>query len=328
MTENRLQNSHNKSLSLMKTTYLFSLIICSFFIFSCSGSDEETPEPEKTVNDIQLTLQQRNMPLSSFDIGNYPVLSILVGNSIYFASYSNTAKPQFFTRFNLSNNTFSNALPNSNNVCGCGYSSKLVTDGTNIFYIANDATKFTASSNTWTMINYPASAKDNNGEAGVGYLNGNIYFIGGRTESSLFKYFNISQNQWFTAPNYLYSTSTSNVVAYKDRLYVLGGRNIDRKMSYYSTTTNNWTALDDLEFDINSYYSFHTVAVLGDNLYILQSDNVYIFDLVKNQWATNPITLTGLPSYSNLFSDGQKLYITGKNVSNIPVVFDLLVSME
>jgi hypothetical protein len=311
----------------MNTFKIFRLIALSLAAVACSGDDENIP-PEKTVNDITLDIKQRIMPLSSFDIGQYPVYSILVGNSIYFGNASNIAKPQFFVRYNLGNNTFSQPLANSNNVCACGYSSSLVSDGTNVFYIANDATKYTASSNTWSNINYPPTAKDNNGEAGVGYYNGNIYFIGGRTPSTLFKYYSISQNQWFTLPNYLYPTNRSQLTSYKDRIYILGGENAKKKMSFFNTTDNSWVALTDTPFEINSSYDSKYAATLGDNLYLLQYDKIYIYDLIKNEWANEPITLSGPVSYGNLFSDGQKLYIAGKNSSNIPVVFDLGIKYE
>lgn len=311
----------------MKTITILWFFACSLLIMACSGDEENIP-PEKTVNDIDLVLQQRSMPLSSFDIGPYPVLSILVGNSIYFANYSNTAKPQFFVRYSLQNNTFSSPLAVSTNVCGCGYSSRLVSDGTNIFYIANDATKYTASNNNWSNTSYPATAKDNNGEAGVGYLNGNIYFIGGRTESTLFKYYSISQNQWFTLSNYLYATSRSQVIAYKDRLYVLGGANATQKMAYFSVSDNSWTPLPDTPFEINTSYGDTYAAVLDDHLFLLQGDKMQIYDLIKNIWADTPVSMAGLPSYANLFSDGQKLYIAGKNASNVPIVLDVNITYQ
>ena len=275
-----------------------------------------------------LTANQLSTPITMFDAGNYPVLSVLVGNNIYFGNWSNTAKAQFLVRYNVSSNTFSSALAKSSNVCGCGYSSHLVSDGTNIFYIANDATKYTASSNAWSTIAYPTTAQDNNGEAGVGYFNGNIYFVGGRTASTLFKYYSISQNSWFTAPNYLYATNRSQLSTYKDRLYVLGGTGVTRKMAYFSTAGNTWTAVKDIPFDVNSSYESSFAAVLGDYLFLLQSDSVYVYDLLKDVWATEPIKLTGLPSYGNLFSNGQKLYVSGKNSANIPAITELTISIK
>ncbi|GAB3928088.1 hypothetical protein GCM10028804_34260 [Larkinella terrae] len=268
------------------------------------------------------------MPLSSFDAGAYPIQSVLVGNSIYFGNYSNTAKPQFFVRYDLANNTFSSALAKSSNVCGCGYSSKLVSDGTNIFFIANDATKYTASSNTWQNITYPTTAKDNAGEAGVTYFNGNIYFLGGRTPSTLFKYYSISQDKWFTVPNYLFATTSSELAVYKDKIYALGGQGAKQKGAYFSTTTNTWTALKDLPFEVTSSYQNVYSAVLNDYLFLLQNQSIYVYDLVKDTWATAPIQLENVPSYGNLFSNGQKLYITGKNNSNIPAITELTMSMK
>lgn len=304
--------------------FLFSLIVLA----GCKKSEDTSATPEKTVNDIVLTPKQLSIPISSYDVGAYPILSVMVGNNIYFGNWSNTAKPQFLVRYDISSNSFSSALAKSTNVCGCGYSSHLVSDGTNIFYIANDATKYTASSNAWSNLAYPSTAQDNNGEAGVGYFNGGIYFVGGRTPSTLFKYYGISQNGWFTAPNYLYATNRSQLSAYKDRLYVLGGTGATRKMAYFSTASNTWTAVKDIPFDVNSSYESSFAAVLGDYLYLLQGNSVYVYDIAKDVWATDPTKIDGLPSYGNLFSNGQKLYISGKNTSNIPVVFELSVSTK
>ncbi|MBD2756278.1 Kelch repeat-containing protein [Spirosoma validum] len=309
----------------MKIYYFCFLLLV---VTACKKSDDSSATPEKTVNDIVLTPKQLSVPISTYDVGAYPIQSVLVGNTIYFGNYSNTAKAQFFVRYSTASNSFSSALAKSANICGCGYSSKLVSDGTNIFFIANDATKYTASSNTWSTISYPSTAQDNNGEAGVGYFNGNIYFVGGRTVSTLFKYYSISQDRWFTAPNYLYATNRSQISAYKDRLYVLGGTGAVRKMAYFSTANTTWTAVKDIPFDVSSSYESTFSAVLGDYLYLLQSGSVYIYDIAKDEWAKDPVKIDGSPSYGNLFSDGQKLYIPGKNSSNIPVVFEVSVSTK
>lgn len=302
-------------------------------LVACGGSSSNPtpspdPDPTKTVNDLVLTSTQLSVPLSTFDIGNYPVLSVLVGNNIYFGNWSNTAKPQFFTRYNLASNTFSTALAVSSNVCGCGYSSKPVSDGVNVFYIANDATKYTASSNVWTKLNYPDTARDNAGEAGTVYYNGNIYFVGGRTPSSVFKYYSIVQDNWFTAPNYLYATTSSEMVTYKDKIFVLGGQGATSKMAYFSTTGNTWTAVKDIPVAVSGSYANTRSAVLGDYLYLLQGSSIYIYDPAKNVWATNPVVLSDIPESANLFSDGQNLYMSGKTASNVPTVYKIVVSLK
>lgn len=311
----------------MKTLYPLLFLI---FAAGCKKNDDTSAVPAKTVNDIVLTPRQLSVPLSTYDAGPYPIQSVLVGNGIYFGNWSNTAKAQFFVRYDLSSNSFSSALAKSSNVCGCGYSSHLVSDGTNIFYIANDATKYTASTNAWTNLTYPATAKDNAGEAGVVYYNGNIYFVGGRTPSTLFKYYSISQDKWFTAPNYLYSTTSSEMAVYKDRIYVLGGQGAKQKMAYFSSTSNTWTSLKDVPVEVSSNYGNVFSAVLGDYLYLLQNQSVYVYDFSADSWATSPIKLDAavVPSSANLFSNGLKLYLTGKNVSNIPVVTELAVSTK
>ncbi|RCR66054.1 hypothetical protein [Larkinella punicea] len=307
---------------------LFLIFLFLMGLTGCKKTDDSTAAPEKTVNDVALTAKQLNMPLSTYDAGPYPMQSVLVGNAIYFGNYSNTAKSQFFVRFDLGSNSFSTALAKSANVCGCGYSSKLVSDGTNIFFIANDATKYTASANNWQNITYPATAKDNAGEAGVTYYNGNIYFVGGRTPSTLFKFYSIGQDKWFTAPNYLFPTTSTELVSYKDRIYALGGQGAKQKMAYFSTATNTWTALKDLTFEVSSNYQSVYSAVLGDYLFLLQNQSVYVYDLVKDTWAAEPLKLDNVPAYGNLFSNGQKLYISGKNASNVPVVTELTLSIQ
>lgn len=303
-------------------------LLLGLTLSACAGGGS-TPPPTKTVNDITVTATQLSVPVTTFDIGNYSFQSVMVGNSIYFASYSNTAKPQFFARYDIGSNTFSAALSKSSNVCACGYMSKLVSDGTNIFYIANDATKYTASSNAWSNLTYPSTAKDNAGEAGVVYYSGNIYFVGGRTPSTLFKYYNIAQDKWFTSTNYLYSTNRSEVAVYKDKIYVFGGAGIARKVAAFSTSANTWTALKDAPFDINTSYEGVYTAVLGDYLYLLQGQKVYIYDFVNDLWATNPIELSNVTSsYGNLFSNGLKMYIATKNTSNIPQVYELTVGTK
>ncbi|MGY2892837.1 hypothetical protein [Deinococcus sp. UYEF24] len=299
--------------------------VSGMLLASCGGGSTTPPVATKTVDDITVAVKQLSVPVTTYDIGNYSYQSLLVGNSLYFANYSNTAKPQFFVRYDLTSNTFSSALAKSSNVCGCGYTSKLVSDGSNIFYIANDATKYTASANAWTPITYPATAKDNAGEAGVTYYNGNIYFVGGRTASTLFKYYNVSQNQWYTAPNYLYPTSQSEMASYKDKIYVIGGSGTESKLSVFSTASNTWTALKDVPFKTSTSYETVRSAVLGDDLYLLQGQSLYIYDLVNDVWAKNPVALTGVSSDSSngLFSNGLKLYIASKNSSNIPQVYEL-----
>ena len=309
-------------------------LVTALLLASCGGGTSgggggggAPPPVTKTVDDITITAKQLNVPVTTYDIGNYSFQSVMVGNSIYFANYSNTAKTQFFTRYDIASNTFSGPLAVSSNVCACGYMSKLTSDGTNIFYIANDGTKYTASSNAWSALNYPTTAKDNAGEAGVNYYNGNIYYVGGRTASMLFKYYNIATNAWYTGPNYLYPTNSSEVASYKDKLYVLGGSGTEMKMASFSTTTNIWTPLTDLPFKAQTSYETAHAAVLGDDLYLLQGQSMYIYDLINNVWGKNPIVLSTLPSgyYNTLFSNGSKLYVSGKNSSNIPQVYELTV---
>ncbi len=306
-----------------------NLLLCVtlLWLIGCAKDEDAGSPPEKTVNDVVLTAKPFNVPVTGFDIGPYSFHSVMVGNAIYFASNSNTAKPQFFTRYDINSNAFSAALAKSPNVCGCGYSSRLVTDGTNVFYIANDATRYVASSNTWQTLSFPTTAKDNHGEAGAAYFNGNIYFVGGRTASTLFKYYSIGQDKWFTVPNYLYPANSSEMAVYKDRLYAIGGQGIQQKVSYFSTTANSWTALKDVPFPVNTSSTGTYSAVLNEYLFLLQGKQIYVYDLTKDTWSA-AIPLPDAPNNANLFTNGQKLFLAGKNAANIPVVTELTMSFK
>jgi len=62
--------------------------------------------------------------------------------------------------------------------------------------------------------------------------------------------------------------------------------------------------------------------------FCLQGKSIYVYDIAKDVWSTTPIEVNDAPSYSNLFSNGQKLYIAGKNTSNIPVAYELTMSFK
>lgn len=303
-----------------------TLILLAAVLTACGGGSSSKT---KTVDDVTVTATQIAVPLNTYEAGGYSVQSVVVGNSIYFANYSNTTKAQFFVRYDLGTNTFSSPLATSYAFCACGYMSKLVTDGTDLFYISDFAQKYSAATDTWSGLTYPATAHDNAGEAGTGYHGGNIYFVGGRTPSTRFKYYSIAQDQWFTAADYLYATASSEVVGYKDRVYVLGGAGAQQRVSYYSPAANTWTALKDAPFAIAASYQSQQAAVLGDYLYLLQGSSVYVYDLAKDVWAKDPITVSNLVvSDGELYSIGSKLYASGKSSSNLLAVYELTVGTK
>jgi hypothetical protein len=302
----------------MKKQLLSVLIfILAVFFVSCkkeSAAKMVTPAP-RTVDSIGLKVQRVTTPAAPISPGPYVVWFAMVGNRIYYANPSNTPNTQFMLEYNIASNTFSYKTVNTA-VCACGYTSKLISDGTNIFYMGNNAVKYTASSNTWSAIGYPATAKDNNGNTGVVYSTGRIFFLGGNIASTKFKYYDIAANSWFNLADDLFATSSSQLVAINDKIYALGGESTKSGFSSYSPAAG-WTTLTNLPFPISSDdYAHLTTTFASRYIIVLSGKKLYIYDTTTDKWSTNPIN-TGINDYNqNLFSDNINLYIAAKTASN------------
>jgi hypothetical protein len=300
-----------------------SLAISLVVFFSACKKDakHETPPPPPpvaaviTIDSVQLQMQKVTTPVAPKNPGNYSVWFAMAGNKIYYANPSNTALSQFMLAYDISSNTFSDKKIDPN-VCACGYMSQVVSDGQNLYYIANDATKYSPSTDTWAAINYPVTARDNNGEAGVLYYNSKIYFLGGRTATPRFKYYDISSNNWYNVADYLYSTSSSQLVVADNKIFALGGQDIETKFSCF-TEEGNWKSLPDLPFEMPGYYSSKLVASFQNRFILaLVSNKIYVYDAVKSKWKSEPIELTVNDNNLNIFSDNINVYIAGKSSAN------------
>ncbi|MDR2206183.1 MAG: Ig-like domain-containing protein [Flavobacteriaceae bacterium] len=268
---------------------------------------------KSTVNLITLDIQKVSTPIAPKNPGNYDVWFVMAGSKIYYTNPSNTGIPQFMLAYDVTSNTFTDRVPNAELV-GAGYVSKMVTDGGSLFYIANDAVKYSISGNSWTTLNYPPTAKDNNGETGVVVSSGNVYFLGGRTASTKFKYYDPSANSWFNAPDYPYAVETNDMVSTGGRIYALGGDASRKKFSYFNVTNSAWKTLPDLPFTATNHYNEHSVAYfLTGYIFALASNKIYIYDVNKEVWKDEPINVNIPGVYPNLFAYGSNtLYIASK----------------
>lgn len=297
-------------------------IVCGLLALTLVACPK-TDVPSSKVDQVSMTTVQLGLPATSYISGTYGLDSVMVGNNIYFANRSNSGRTQFFVRYSPSSNTFSGPLAVSTEFCGCGYSNKLVSDGTNIFYIGNKAVKYEVSSDTWKGLTYPFSVQT--GEPGTVYHEGNIYLLGNRGESTVFKHYNIASDSWITDPNYLYATDSSEMAVYKDRIYAFGGIGIPTKVSYYSLTTKTWVALKDAPSNIISGWNYVRTATLGDYIYHLQGDGkIMVYDPNFDTWSSKPLEITGNPTSSlNLHTNGLKLYVTTDSPMGYPQVFEI-----
>jgi len=316
----------------MKRSTCKNILILSVMLIalvSCSKDDDDIYIAPKTVNDINLTFNEIDTPPTPEDPGNYSVWFAMIGDKIYYMNPSNTPLSQFALEYNITSNSFSTKTTDAA-ICACGYSSKIITDGTDLFHIANEAMKYSPASDSWTDLNYPVEFEDNNGEAAVAYLNGKIYFFGGRTASTTFKYYEIATDSWHAAPDGPYVNTESELIAVNNTLYSLGGRSVDDQKNFSSySETNGWSVLPNLPFDLSGYSTEHQTAVY-DNRYIfaMTRNDIHIYDTIERIWKTDPINIPAFDiRYENIFINGNTLFMAGKTTSNEFTLIEINIAL-
>lgn len=288
---------------------------------ACSKDDDQ---PVKTIEDITGTEVKMNTPLAPKTTLSTHIWSVLIEKNIYYSNNSNGpggSQNQFMMRYNIESNSFEE-VQKDDEICACGYSNKLITNGrginARIYYIANEAKRYSLLSNIWINIDYPFSAQENNGETGMVYHQDRIYVLGGRTPSKRFKYYDTSSNSWFNATDYSQNVGSSQLVSANNKIYALGGNN-NYPFSIFDSSTNLWTNLPNLPFQFLPSVTNHIVANYNDKyLLVLQNTKLYIYDLLNNKWKTTPLDLN-LNSANNgksIFTSDNDIYITGLSNTN------------
>ncbi len=319
------------------------LMVVLMMIFSaCSGDDEaenteiEQPEEQTLVNKITLEVEKVATPAAPQNPGNYSVWFTMVANSIYYANPSNTAVPQFMLKYSVNGNYFQSVTPHEE-VCACGYSSKLVGDENRLFYIANEAFRYNVAQNNWTELNYPIEFKENNGETGIVYHNSKVYFLGGRDSSTRFKYYNTTNDSWGDEDAYDFPVNTPDMISVGNKIYALGG-DVDRKKFGVFQEGAGWTQLPDLNFQPINSYGKHSVASFQNRyIFIMSQQNsstvaIQVYDTQESEWKETPIELAleGTNNYynMNLFSNNSYLYLVSTDNSNEMSLHKITIDFE
>lgn len=303
--------------------YLYLLLLVAV-VTACS--DDEKQE-SINVNDLTVNAEQLQTPLAPKNPGNSSVWFSMVGRNIFYANPSNNAVPQFMLSYNLDTNAFTGLTPHES-VCACGLSSKIVSDSNSLFYIANDAFKYSIDDNTWSEITYPDDSKDNNGETGILHHNGKIYFLGGREADKKFKYYDIATDSWGTGPDCLYNVQLPDMVAADNKIYALGGNESNSKFSVYEVG-KGWTALPDLTFESPNDQSITTAVFQNKYIFVYTYTGIYIYDIKAGKWRDEPVILNNLSgNYINLFSDDAYIYAVGKTNSNEFLLYKITVGTK
>lgn len=317
----------------MKTIcrHIPAAIIFMSFLFSCGKSNKDvTPgQPEKTVDSIKIVSQQLSIPVAPRNPGNHNVWFLYSNNGFYCISASNTPIPEFMYFYSIQSQTYKLLTPNDE-VAAAGFVSKLIRGSdAELYYIANEAIKYDVVSGTWSDISYPQNAYDNNGEAGVMYYEGKIYFVGGRVPSRKFKSYNTVTGSWFNEPDFLYNTRMAIMTAIPndDKLYVLGGSSSHRDFSVFEIASNSWKALPNVTFDVTTSAMHHLGAqYLNRYILVLQNKSIYVYDTKTEKWKKDPIGLNINGNDLNIFTSGSTVYIVGRNPSNDLTLHQLVIS--
>lgn len=287
------------------------LSIIIFFCIVILGCKKEEQNDSNPLNKITIQVKEEVVPLPPIIYnGTYPEYfkTTNIGRNIYLASPSQNNSPivaSYFLKYNIDSKLYSILTPDNSIVAG-GYTSKLVNNGTNIFYIANEAKKYNISTNTWSSINYPESAQDNNGEAGIVTNNNKIYFLGGRSITNKFKYYDIQTNQWFNLANAPYKSDKSNLAVVNNKIFAVGGYNniaYTRIFSVYDIDNNSWDTLPPINFNFYTSPSLTNIVALNDRFIIaingereaingeIVNLNMFIYDTQTNKWNDNLIKI-------------------------------------
>jgi len=233
-----------------------------------------------------------------------------LGNKIYFASPNNSSSAQLFIAYDLSTNTYSSKNLNGNPLCACGYMSQLVAASNMLYYFANDGAKYDPQTDQWTSANYPSS--NHRGEAGVGVLGTDIYYIGGRGPLNTCQAYSTLTDSWKTIANYPYSTSYSAVVSYNNKVFVLGGSGSNNKMSVYDPGIDMWASLADIPF--SNIYGGEAV-VHNNKIFFKSNYDLYIYDLNTSTWDPSNYSI---PTYGHIVLANNSVYVIGSSSSSKP----------
>ncbi len=322
----------------------FLLFILLSILTACSGDDDagtgntdnDPPNELSLVNKISLEAGKVETPIAPKNPGNYSVWFTMVSNNIYYANPSNTAVPQFMLKYNVSGNYFQTVTPDDE-VCACGYMSKIVGDENRLFYIANEAVRYNVGAMNWTDLNYPLEFSQNNGETGVVYQNNKVYFLGGRDSSTRFKYYDTVMDNWGDLATYPYPVDTPDMVVVNNKIYALGG-DIDKKKFGVYEEGAGWTELTDLNFQAVNGYMQHTVTSFQNRFIFIMNElssssvKIHVYDTQENEWKEHPIELAlqGNNNYHsmNIFSNNSYLYLVTTDYDNEMSLHKINVSFE
>lgn len=319
--------SSRKKIKILKKSFGIFAILFLLTIVSCN---KDEPEKELTLENIKLSIEQVNSPVPpKTTIHSY--WTQLVGNDIFFSpEYNIILTDQFMLKYDTQKNTYTEVTPHKS-VAPVAYINKLATDGKNLYYIANEAWKYTVATNTWSPLNYPSSVKANNGEPAIAYHNGKLYYVGGRNGTKQFRCYDIASDSWFNMPDIPENVYQGEGIAVGNQIFVMGG-NLKNKIYNYDIDSKQWSVKKEAPFNILTTFIYNLYLAKTKNrfVYYCSQNKISIYDTKTDQWRVN--ALTGLPGNEervNLVAfDDHTLYLIVKDFSKVFLIYKIRVMYE
>lgn len=287
----------------MKNLKTFLALALIAILSSCSKSDDAPAvKTDPAVKEIAFTQTEIALPIQSRPVTSFFWVSKNKNADVFYIHNdvnNQTISSRGMYKYTASSNTFID-LSASTNVIAAGEISTLVNDGNYMYYATSNFERYNIASNIWENYNanYPATASDNNGEAGTVAIGTKIYFIGGRlTSKQRVKYFDTVSKTWTNGADYPPTVDNSNTIGpnvTNDGVrYIYTRSKVGNDFYRYDIQTNTWLKMADCPVaNIQGFNNLNIMTIIGINTIVLVGSDkkIYAYNIAENSWqATSAI---------------------------------------
>lgn len=302
-------------------TYLALVLV----LFACSKEDNLSKVNNDILNqNLALNKTERNVAAPLRNLTDDWFVAKNNEDEFYIHNANNIADVNLrgMMLYNATTNTFTNKAKNGE-VTAAGDQSQLVYENNNtggcIHYIANEAVTYRIATNDWeaNAISFPANVRLNFGEGKSCLTNNRIYYVGGRNQTKVVKYYDLSAGNWqFVAQYPIEITYGPELAATTNNfIYALGGGlnpGNSKEFFRYDIVNNTWLKLADAPIAPKQYYTLKTMVCYKNNylVYYGNDNKLHSYNIEKEEWQNNAVD-TGLSTYPHMevATDNSKIFL-------------------
>jgi len=242
------------------------------------------------------------------------IYSTSVGSTLYFANDGD-----YHIGYDTASGVTS-AAPLTDDYCWCGYTSAAVSDGTSLFYFANDGRKWTPGVDTeWVDVPAYTDYREGEGAIAVTVNDGRIWRMGGRSDETRLYYYDIETGLFVSdgLATYPSGGDLANACggAANGKIYAFGWD--DGGLAEYDPGTNIWTQVDSDPNAPGSCWG-RNVPTWGSYLLYAASDYysgtaIRLLDTTRLRWEETTIPLPDPAALTNemVFVVGDTIFASG-----------------